>query len=184
MLEENKPNTVEQPINPAKKSNKTWMIISIILILLIVALIFFGYLAMQNQNKDTNTLKSQISDLQAKNKSLEDSLAAKPADKAEVATSSKTDQERILAALKSECAQSFGQNTGSSVGADIQSYEIKTITGNYAQASYLCKGANEGPEVILVKYNDNWNVVAFGMGPFVADAVRSLYNIPASLPKY
>lgn len=186
MPEENKPNTMEQPIDSAKKPNKTWMIISIVLILLIIALVTFGYISMQNQNKGTNTLKSQIADLQAKNKTLEDSLAAKTADKAATAAVAvtKTDQERILAALKSECAQSFGQNAGSTVGADVQSYNIKTITGNYAQANYLCKGANEGPEVILVKYNDNWNVVAYGMGPFLSDTVRSLYNIPASLPKY
>jgi hypothetical protein len=186
----------EQDINQSSgqqtkpKSNKSWMIVAITFVLISIGLGSYGFITIRNLNNKINSLNSQVSDLQNKKKTLEDAAAAaaSAAVKATVAvntTTSKTDQDKIVSALRSQCSEKYvNSENGSTIGADLQVYNIKSINGNYAQASYVCKGANEGPEVILVKTNDNWNVVASGIGPFVEDAVRNLYSIPANLPQY
>ena len=182
-MTEEKPKSEEVLRKP--KSNKSWMVATIVLVVLLVAGAVYAVTAIRNQNNKIKNLNSQVSDLQNKKKVLEDAAtaAAKVVTQAvadNAATSS--DQSMIAAALKAQCAEKY--TSTSSAGPDVKQYTIKSIAGNYAQANYECKGADEGPEVILVKQNGNWNVVAAGLGLFVSDAVRSLYNIPASLPKY
>lgn len=171
------PASMMQP-PPDKKSGKVWIVISILLLLALVGLVVYGYLNMQSQNSKVSSLNSKITDLEGQKKALEDAAAKAAADAAKKGTSTTTDQDRILAAIRSQCAENY--TTETAVGPDVQEYKIDTISGNYAKASYLCKGGNEGPSVILVKQNDNWNVVASGIGEIVQPAVRQLYSIPAS----
>ena len=165
---------------PKKDKSKTaWIVVSIILLLALIGIGAYGYMQITKLNKSNKDKDATISDLQNKKKTLESAAAAAATAVTQAVTTSATDQEKIIVALRAQCAESY-QPESPKVGPDLGSYNIKTINNGYAQASYLCSNAPEGPEAILVKQKDNWVVVAQGIGDIVSTAVRNLYSIPAS----
>lgn len=174
---------------PAKKGGKVWMVLTIILALALIGMGIYGYIKFKDLNNQITAQQTEISNLQNTKKTLEDaaSAAATAATNAAAkavgnAISSQTDKDMIEAAIKADCAQQNAAKT--EVGPTDKTFNIKSISGNYAQASFLCTGANEGPETILVKSNGNWVIVAKGIGEFVPAKVRAEYNIPSTLPKF
>ena len=191
MKEEKKPEVKQSEVAPVPKKDTAkmvWMIIAIIAIIALIGSIAFGYMSMKNLNKKISDQQAQINDLQNTKKTLEDaaSAAATAATNAAAkavgnAISGQTDTTMIESAIKADCAQ---QNAAKSeVGPTIKTFTVKSVNGNYAQASFQCNGASSGTEAILVKSSGNWVIVAKGSGDFVPDKVRTEYNIPSSLPK-
>ena len=193
----NQPASITTPPDPTPvsatmpdhaKSSKVWMIVAIVTILILVGVSIFGYIKWRayrskvgDQGGQINALQIQVTDLQGQVTTLS-AAAAKPATTTTNTASTTTDKDMITAALKAQCAANTKVNVN--VGPALGSSTIKSISGNYAQANYLCAGGNEGPEVILVKVSGNWNIVASGIGDFVLPSVRTLYSIPAALPKF
>ncbi len=176
------------------KSKKVWVILFVITLLALIGLGVYGYIKVQNDNKKIKDQQAQISEMQSSSKILEDKIkalevASGEASNTDATTKKSVDEEKIAAALKAECASNANENSEVSNNGvidfeDIKSYKIDIISGNFAEAAYVCgQGQGGGPSVILAKVSDNWNVIGFGLGPIINNDVRKLYGVPSNLPR-
>lgn len=173
----------EQSQQPAQESqattNKSKPVLKglAVMIAIIVAAAGAYYYTNQQAVKDKAALSSQIDDLKSQVSTLQASAKAEMATPATVAPATKSDTELITAVLAGEC------NVMVNTVPSKNKITVKSVSNGFAQATYLCGGHQEGPEVILKKTNDTWTVVWTGLGnPDSTDYTQ--FGIPKTLPKY
>ncbi len=170
---------------PKKDTAKTvWMIVAIVAIVALIGLGIYGYKKTQDLNKKISDQQMQIDELNNTKKTLEDAAAAAAkaatdaaANAVKNAANQQSNDELIKTALTNQCQ--LYQTTTSPY---LKSYKIQQVENNFAQAAYICNPGEDGPTAILKKVNNQWFIVAQGIGEIVTNDERTNYGIPAKYP--
>lgn len=176
-------NTINLP--KRDKAKKVWMIIAVIFLVALIGMGVYGYMQMKKLNQQIKDQQAQIDDLNNKKKTLEDAAAAAAKAATDAAAkavtnvaSQKSDEEMVKEALANRCAQFNGVKA-----PFLKAYRIDLIDGSFAQGSYICTNAQDGPIAVLKKTNGTWYVVSEGLGDeIVKSDTRNLYGIPNKFP--
>lgn len=178
------------------KAKVVWMIIAIIAILALIGLGIFSYMKIKSLNQTISNQQSQISDLQNKQKSLEDAAAAAGKAAADAAANAVknavtgSDDDQVIAATKAYCEVKVDPSNGKAFVFSVNSTATpnttkKVVYANnktFAEMSGACKspveGTGSGNFYVLKKSNNNWVVVSEGGTPDQAQV--SKYAIPSN----
>lgn len=165
-----------------QKSNKVWMIVVIVAIIALVGLGIYSFITIRKLNKQISDQKSQITQLNSqipdKDKKISELESQINSLKTpQTSSTTQTDEQKIIQVLKNQCEAYKGGR------AELAKYSIKAIKGNFAQASYICVGAQDGPIAILKRAGNAWWIVAQGLGEnLVTQEQRLQYGIPSEFP--
>lgn len=164
-----------------QKSTKIWMITSILLGLVLIALSVFGYYKWQQYKKLVGSLGADVNSLNAQIANLNAQLAI--ISKTSQSTTTQTDAQKIKTVINNYCAAQLDPTTSKSLSFFTGSKTINlssdklsaTINGQCALTS-----GTGATTFILKKANDEWMVIYTGDTP--PTEIEKQFNLPKSYP--